>query len=1084
MIKQLLLERFKKSTSGNNITNGERVLKNDLISDFNYDNTEDKIVLFSSVISEDLYSQYSCKLDIDKKSKEVLWSNCTCNDFEKNSAKKENYCCKHIVATFFRFLNLLDEDIEIKEELGLDEKSENIIRASQVSMLDYLIGSKEQREEIKFEVILNKISWTGNISAEFKIGLKTTKSAKLYLLKDIDGFLVAMYNNVPIPYGKDYTFNIKTQKLSMSGKRLIKFIELLKEIDLNSGPFRKINEKLVSGKQIIIPKAMLKQFLTIIKDMRVYLGSGFYSRTIETEILLESIPIPLTLKELGSVIKLEAFNSMPEPLTDHNDVFLYNTVIYIPSDEQCEKLVPYIEAFSHGNALFFTKDEEKRVLSELIPSIQKVTNGLIIAPSIQNKIVIEPVKFKFYFDKADEVELILKVCYGKYEFNYFYDFQEKVIYRDTIAEEKVIEKLKVLGFEAVNNKFIFMKGDDYVYKFFKEDILELQSFGEIYYSDTFKGIKNISSTSFKGTIKKGKYDYFELNFKIGDIDKSETLKILEAFRNNRKYYKLENGEYLDLEEIELRKLLKLIDVLEASSEIQDNRVEFAKNKGIFLEEYLKDNEISYIRGRNNIKSIRNSVLNLKKNQFAVPESINATLRNYQVVGYNWLKSLDYLGFGGILGDEMGLGKTLQTITFLASNKEAKTLIVAPTSLIYNWYKEFKKFSPLTKVAIISGTKDERIEIIKKHKNYDVLITTYNMLKRDLDLYKNIEFTYCIIDEAQNIKNHLSQNAIAVKSINAKNRFALTGTPIENSLMELWSIFDFVMPGYLYDEKNFSTRYHRRLEEEDCIIDELKRLTHPFILRRYKKDVLKELPSKIEKKLVVPLNEEQKRIYGIYAKYAKDLIEKKVEDDELKRSRIEILAYMTKLRQICLDPSVIDSDYKETSGKLEALLETVNQAIEEKHKILVFSQFTSVLKNISTLFNNNDISHYYLDGATTAKKRNELVNNFNNDDTSVFLISLKAGGTGLNLTSADLVIHFDPWWNPAVEDQATDRAHRIGQQNVVEVIKMVSEGTIEEKIIDLQEQKRELIEKVIGTDFDSNSSLLNLTDEDIISLFIR
>ena len=455
------------------------------------------------------------------------------------------------------------------------------------------------------------------------------------------------------------------------------------------------------------------------------------------------------------------------------------------------------------------------------------------------------------------------------------------------------------------------------------------------------------------------------------------------------------------------------------------------------------------RGRKELKSLKNMLLNLDNINFNIPKNLNGVLRNYQEKGFKWLNTLDYLGFGGILGDEMGLGKTFQTIAFLLSKENSISLIVAPTSLVFNWYSEFKKFAPSLKVVMVNKSPSEREEIIKDYKKYDILITTYNLVKRDLESYKKIFFHYVILDEAQNIKNPSSQNAKSVKELKSKNRFALTGTPIENSLMELWSIFDFIMPNYLYDENKFTTRYYRRLEEEPVIIEELKRLVTPFILRRYKKDVIKELPDKIEKKLIIPMEEEQKKVYKAYSDHIKALIEKKVINDEFKSSKIEILSYITKLRQIAIDPSLVMDKYLGGSGKMEAILELVTQGIEENHKILIFSQFTSVLKNISKLFKLNDISFSYLDGSTPSKERGKLVEDFNKNLNSVFLISLKAGGTGLNLTSADIVIHFDPWWNPAVEDQASDRAHRIGQKNVVEVIKMISENSIEEKIVNLQ-----------------------------------
>ncbi|WP_143315199.1 DEAD/DEAH box helicase [Clostridium sp. HBUAS56017] len=1086
MIKQALIEGFKKSTYGKNEKDGERVFKNDLISEINLGGDSDSLDIEASVISEDLFSEYLCKLNIDKKNKEVAYTNCTCSAFEKNGYKKNNYVCKHLVATFYKLLRNLDEDPELKERLGLYyNKEEEIVKATESSILDFLLGENKRRQELKFEVIINKISWTGKIAAEFKIGLQGMKSNKLYSLKDIDGFLVALYNRIQINYGKEFVFDINKQKLSIKDKKLIKFIELLKDIDLSGTSFKKVEQKLVVGKQITIPKALVKQFMSIIKNHRVYLGSGFYSRQLETEIIEDNIPVPLNLKEIGNMLKLEAPRGVPEPLTDSDDVYLYDAIIYIPPDEQVEKLTPYIEAFNHGNAIFFTKAEEDRVLRELIPSMQKVTKDIELSSSISNKVVIAPVSFKFYFDKDDEIYLDLKVSYNEYEFNYFDTFTEKVIYRDSIKEGKVIEKLRELGFEEVNNRFVFFKDEEYIFNFFKEDILELQDIGDVYYSDRFTGIKSLNQGSFSGEVKKGKYDYFEFKFKLSDIPPEESALILRAFRDNKKYYRLKSGEFLDLEEIEMKKFLRLLDSLENESNIDDNTITIHKSKGMYLEDYLEEEDIKYIKGRRGLKSLKNSLKNLKAKDFPLPDNIKANLRNYQKDGYTWLRTLDYLGFGGILGDEMGLGKTLQTITFICSNLNSKSLIIAPTSLIYNWYSEFKKFAPHIKVAILGGSRSDREDLINDRNRYDVLITTYNIVKRDLDLYEDIEFDYCILDEAQNIKNSHSQAAKTCKAIKAKTRFALTGTPLENSLMELWSIFDFIMPGYLYDEKKFTTRYHRRLEEDEVIIKELTKLINPFILRRYKKDVIKELPDKIEKRLIVPMDEEQKVVYGTFSKYAEELIEQKVKDDEFKNSKIEILSYITKLRQICLDPSVVMDNYKGGSGKIDALLETVSQSIGEGHKILVFSQFTSVLKNIAASFKLNNISFSYLDGSTPSKVRGKLVEDFNNDkDTSVFLISLKAGGTGLNLTSADVVIHFDPWWNPAVEDQATDRAHRIGQKKIVEVIKMISEGTIEEKILDLQEEKKKLINKVVGEEVDLGDNFNSLQEEEILSLFSK
>ncbi|MGL5085187.1 MAG: SNF2-related protein, partial [Clostridium sp.] len=532
-----------------------------------------------------------------------------------------------------------------------------------------------------------------------------------------------------------------------------------------------------------------------------------------------------------------------------------------------------------------------------------------------------------------------------------------------------------------------------IFKFFKSEVDKLQEFGEVFYSENFKGIKHLGTKSINGDIKAGRYNYFEIDFILGDINPSESSNILRAFRNNLKYYKLQNGEYLDLEEIELNKFLKLLDVINPSDEIIDNKISFNKNKGAFVDSFLDDNKIRFIKGKKELKEIRDKFKSIDKLKFKEPKELKADLREYQKHGYNWCKTLDYLGFGGILGDEMGLGKTLQAITFILSSVGSKTLIVAPTSLIYNWHSELNKFAPSLKAVIVNGNPEEREIMIKNIDKVDVVITTYNLLKRDLETYKNIEFDYCFLDEAQYIKNPHSQNAKSVKEIQAKSRFALTGTPIENSLMELWSIFDFVMPDYLYDEKRFSVRYHKKLKEGPEVLEELNKLIKPFILRRHKKDVISELPNKIEKKLIVALNDEQRKIYGTYAKHATELIAKKVKDDEFKSSKIEILSYITKLRQLCLDPSLLVDNYTGGSGKIDALLELLHQSIEANHKVLVFSQFTSILKNISTRLSNEGISYSYLDGSIPSEKRMSMVKDFNEGNNSVFLISLKAGGTG-------------------------------------------------------------------------------------------
>ena len=1079
MLKEdMILQIFNEGTSGKNQAKGQRVLNNDLVSSVDITSEDKLICIEGNVISESLFNEYHTKIEMDAMRKNIFSTFCSCADFEKNEFKKENYCCKHLVATFYKAL----EDLANHPLLRAEEAIDLSIFKNERNVLSMLLGDERNKDEIKIEVYINKNQWTSALTAEFKIGLSSMTSNNLYILKDINHFLLAYYNNFPINYSKYFTFNSSNQRLSTKDKRLIDFIEMLKSMEGTPRYVNRSEDWYIDGKYINIPKYLTREFFQIIAKHRVYLNEGFFYRPVDTEILYEAPALDFDLKIIKDNYVLKSPGGMPMPLGSKNDVFLYGSTIYLPDYDFCYKISPYLQIFNEARVVTMTALEEEDILRRLIPELNFLSPSVTLSKSIKDKIIMDKCQFSFYFNQeGKDITLILKVKYGTFEFNIFDDCLEKIIYRDSKVENRVIGILKSLGFEEIKGKFYLLKGEDYIFKFFKSDVEKLQEIGEVYYSENFKGIKSLGAKGISGDIKSGKYNYFEMDFKIGDVHPEETSNILRAFRNNLKYYKLKTGEYLDLEELELNKFLKLLDVM-ASKDSNNNHVEISKSKGVFLDSYLEENNIRYIKGRKELKEIRDKLRNIEKLNFKEPVDLKGNLREYQKIGYNWFKTLDYLGFGGILGDEMGLGKTLQAITFILSNKGKKTLIVAPTSLIYNWISEFDKFAPTVKIAAVNGVKEEREYIIKNIQSYDVLITTYNLLKRDLENYKQIELDFCILDEAQNIKNPNSQNAISVKEINAKTRFALSGTPIENSLMELWSIFDFIMPGYLYDEKRFSVRYHKKLRENPEILEDLNRLIKPFILRRRKKDVLQELPDKIEKTLMVNFEEEQKKVYKTYANYAMELIEKKVKNEEFKNSKIEILSYITKLRQLCLDPTVLMDNYSGSSTKIEALVEVLHKSIEEGHKVLVFSQFTSVLKNIHKRLAVEGISFSYLDGSVPSEKRMNMVKDFNEGETSVFLISLKAGGTGLNLTSADVVIHFDPWWNPAVEEQATDRAHRIGQKNVVEVIKIIAKGTIEEKILALQEDKKKLISELMGDELSSGEGFAALSEEEIFGLF--
>lgn len=570
-------------------------------------------------------------------------------------------------------------------------------------------------------------------------------------------------------------------------------------------------------------------------------------------------------------------------------------------------------------------------------------------------------------------------------------------------------------------------------------------------------------------ISQSRNGYMSMKLDIDGVDSNEYREIFSSYKNNNRLYRMKNGAYLDLKDNDLEQAFKLIDILNIYNDFDNMKI--PNNKAIYLEKLIEDEDLSFVNGSKYVSNVVKKFDKVKSKNYEVPKYLNATLRDYQVSGFEFFKTLSDYQFGGILADEMGLGKTIQTIAFLLSNKYKKSIVITPTALIYNWKNELEKFAPTLKVGLLHAAKSEREKILDNIDNYDVILTTYTTYKNDIDKYKNINFDYCIIDEAQNIKNPDAIITKAIKNVNAKVKFALTGTPIENNLMELWSIFDFIMPGYLYNKSKFKSIF----VNNDKNIIELKNLIKPFILRRTKKEVITELPDKIEQKIIIDLEKEHKRAYKGYV----NLITRKIKENN--QDNITVFSYLTKLRQLCLSPELMVKNYQGKNSKLDVLINIINDSSDEK--ILVFSQFTKVLEVIGKRLNEENISYSYLDGKTSAKDRVKLVEEFNTNNNKVFLISLKAGGTGLNLTSANIVVHFDPWWNPAVEDQASDRAHRIGQKNVVNVIKLIAKGTAEERVINLQETKKELIEDVINGNLDNSSTLKNLSKDDIIDLFM-
>ena len=636
--------------------------------------------------------------------------------------------------------------------------------------------------------------------------------------------------------------------------------------------------------------------------------------------------------------------------------------------------------------------------------------------------------------------------------------------------------------------FILSHNEDMLYQLISSGLQRLSEYMSIYTTEDFRGMKVVSSPSVSVGVAL-KSDLLELQIHSDEMSREELAYLLTRYDRKKKYVRLKNGDFLDVREDGLGLLAEISEDLRLTeSGLKKGHVNVPKYRAMYLDAALKSNQELSVEKNREFKGMVRNMKTIEDSDYEVPDSLRSIMRGYQKSGFLWLKTLRENGFGGILADDMGLGKTLQVISLLLSEQESakagerechRSLIVCPASLVYNWQKEISRFAPQIKTTLVTGLAAERQRIVRHTKEGEVLITSYDLLKRDVELYRDMVFAIQVIDEAQYIKNPGTQAAKGVKQITAGFKLALTGTPIENRLSELWSIFDYLMPGFLYTYQRFREEIEIPVvvNGDENRMQRLQRMIRPFILRRLKGEVLRDLPAKLEENVFAKLEGEQLALYDAHVQRMKESLEGKSEK-EFRSDKIQILAELTRLRQICCDPGLLFEGYKGESAKAQMCMELIENAVSAGHKVLLFSQFTSMLERLAAGLKKTGIDYYMLTGSVGKEKRMQMVESFNEDDVPVFCISLKAGGTGLNLTAADIVIHYDPWWNVAVQNQATDRAHRIGQKHVVTVYKLVSEGTIEEKIIAIQERKKELAKQVLeGEGMDS----VSFTKEEILEL---
>lgn len=968
--------------------------------------------------------------------------------------------CKHIVASLL-------ETLYSKEKINesLDKLShQNIINTFSKTLREQLTPSVST-DKVHLEVIVEpmKQSITG---VSLRIGID-----KFYIVKDIIKLLNAIKDRTTIEFGKGFIFDPKIHELTPLSQSIIELISDYYDtyIFLKSNEYDNKNVQLYN--YFNFPDNTMKRLLRLLTGQTFTLK--YHGITIPAEIQegLPKVDFDIEQNKKEIIIKPKSHYEFM-PITQDMEYTLFENQIYHLNSKEKRYFQLISQQFSNlEKPITLDNDYKQKFISSILP-VLKTFGEVIMDETMSSNLIYEDFVAQIHLDKYKHtIKGTLSFIYGDIKFGVYPPFEpelsDKIVVRSIEKESEILSILTESSCKIEDSKnFFTLPDEEKLFHFIYDYLPILQEKARIYYSADFKNIQIRMPQTVQAGVRLNEYsDMLEFTFNIEGIDKKELPHLLRSIQEKKKYYRLKDGSFLNINQSsELTELANVVTSLNIKSkELAKDLIQIPKYRALYVDSILNESQMHYYNKDKAFSKLVSDILEPSKDAFEIPDSLKAILREYQKQGYQWMRFLSHYGFGGILADDMGLGKTLQSITLLKSiDPSEQSLVVAPTSLVYNWEDEIIKFAPDLKVSVITGDKKVRSQAFESMKESQVIITSYGLLKRDIDTYLNYNFKYCFIDEAQHIKNPNSLNAKSVKMIKAKTKIALTGTPIENSLTELWSIFDFIMPGYLSSHGKFINNYEKPIikESDSNALNKLTKQIRPFILRRLKSDVLTELPPKIETKITTELLDKQKKLYMAYLEQVKGDIKNEINSNGYQKSTIKILSALTRLRQICCHPALFAEHYHGDSGKLELLEEIVIDAIESGHRILIFSQFTSMLKLIQPMLNKNNIHFFYLDGSTHAEDRRSMVHAFNEGKNEVFLISLKAGGTGLNLTGADMVIHYDPWWNPATEDQATDRAYRIGQDKPVQVIRLITSGTIEEKIYKLQQKKKSLIDSVI------------------------
>ncbi|MED3550814.1 DEAD/DEAH box helicase [Cytobacillus praedii] len=1013
---------------------------------------------------------------IKKDNSNEIYTECSCPklaSFDKD--------CQHIAAVLIAVLEHQRQSLIPSDAKKFKSESVNTNGLTEEMMSlfsDKLVRSSghqlhfENRQVIDADFICRPISIDkDNILFGVEIRIASIQ------VKNIHGFLGDIKEGRPCKLTNVFTFDPHSHCFRRESDAVIgQLIEIVKDEEVYMTSLSdEVSNRISHTEMVLIPPTSWEKLLHLLTkapavkllyDGNIYEGLRLSEKTLPLQFHFEGT------QEKGYMLKIKGLNQMII-LHPYRSVLFKGKIYELKRDDSNRlfELKQMLDA-SDTNQIPIHRDQIDFFMEKVVPGLKRLGN-VQITESITKEYLKTPLVAKLYLDRVKNRLLAgLEFHYEHIVINPLDDKEvqtKSLLIRDDVKEDAILKLMGDSSFANTEGGY-FLHNEELEYEFLTYILPKLQKLVQVYATTAVKNriFREAAHPQVRVKLKKERTNWLEFKFEMDGVSEREIRELLSALEEKRKYYRLRNGSLLSLETREFQEIQRFLHALPVQNEDLESGLNVPIVRGIQLLDSLGDSKL--LTMEESFRQLIDTLTNPANLNFSIPVRLQSKLRDYQKTGFKWMKALANYGFGGILADDMGLGKTIQSITFILSElpvireRKQPVLIVCPSSLTYNWLNEMMKFAPELQAVVIDGTKTERVGLQKNVSDMDVVITSYPLVRRDINWVEKHIFHTVFFDEAQAFKNPVTQTARAVKRIKSTHRFALTGTPIENSIEELWSIFHVIFPELFQGLKEYSQLSRKTIA----------RRVRPFLLRRMKEDVLSELPEKIESTESAELLPDQKRLYAAYlAKLRHDTL-KHLNKDTLRKNKIRILAGLTRLRQICCHPALFVDGYKGDSAKFIQLMQIIEESKLSGRRVLIFSQFTKMLALIGRELSIRDMPFFYLDGQTPSEERVKTCHRFNEGERDLFLISLKAGGTGLNLTGADTVILYDIWWNPAVEEQAADRAHRIGQTNTVQVIKLVSRGTIEEKMNELQEKKRDLIDEVIDTDKNTSS----LTEEDI------